>query len=164
MNKVTYIEELPKEKCRSCLFMQTNPGTHHISCKKRNVLVAGSEHGIKNGWFSFPYDLDPIWLDECISFRTKDFKLEEQETFDIYMLLRKETKIYAELLKNSHIPMYKFLITEAMMRLKKEEQNFISEELFSILNSLPKEPEEFKKELENHRKKLIKGTKIMFEL
>lgn len=164
MNKETYVEVLPADKCRSCLFMHTNSGTHHIGCKKRNVLVVGSDHGIKNGWFDFPYYFDPIWLEECISYRPKDFKLEDQETIDIFMILRKETLIYEKLVNNQHIPMYKLLFLEMTSKLPKSKRDFISEELFVLLDSLPKDPEEFKKNIEQFREPLLKGTKIMFEL
>ena len=30
-----------------------------------NVKVKGNPHGIKNGWFNFPFNFDPIWLENC---------------------------------------------------------------------------------------------------
>lgn len=27
--------------------------------------VTGNEHGIKNGWFAWPFNFDPTWLDTC---------------------------------------------------------------------------------------------------
>jgi len=27
--------------------------------------VRGDPHGIKNGWFNWPYEFDPTWLDNC---------------------------------------------------------------------------------------------------
>jgi hypothetical protein len=26
------------------------------------------EHGVKHGWANFPYNFDPIWVEECKSF------------------------------------------------------------------------------------------------
>jgi len=33
-----------------------------------SIKVKGHEHGIKNGWFMFPYNFDPTWLLECDGF------------------------------------------------------------------------------------------------
>jgi hypothetical protein len=37
--------------------------------------IKGDSHGIKNGWFMWPLDFDPIWLDNCNGFE----KLEGKE-------------------------------------------------------------------------------------
>jgi len=31
-------------------------------------VVTGNHHGIKNGWFSWPMNFDPIWLQTCSGF------------------------------------------------------------------------------------------------
>ena len=31
----------------------------------RRLDVRGSEHGIRNGWFNWPWDFDPVWLKSC---------------------------------------------------------------------------------------------------
>lgn len=30
--------------------------------------VRGSEHGLRNAWFSWPMDFDPVWLESCDAF------------------------------------------------------------------------------------------------
>ena len=33
--------------------------------------VKGDPHGIKKGWFNFPFNFDPVWLEECNGFTQK---------------------------------------------------------------------------------------------
>ena len=33
--------------------------------------IKGSPHGIKNGWFNWPYNFDPIWLENCDGFKKR---------------------------------------------------------------------------------------------
>lgn len=39
--------------------------------KRRRRLVKGNQHGINNGWFCWPIDFDPVWLEECLLFEPK---------------------------------------------------------------------------------------------
>ena len=34
--------------------------------------VKGQEFGIRNGWFNWPTDYDPIWLESCDGFKEKE--------------------------------------------------------------------------------------------
>jgi hypothetical protein len=36
------------------------------------LKVKGNPHGIKNGWFQYPFNFDPVWLEECEGFTLKD--------------------------------------------------------------------------------------------
>ena len=36
--------------------------------------VRGNAHGIRSGWFNWPYNFDPIWLDNCDGFTAKETK------------------------------------------------------------------------------------------
>lgn len=36
--------------------------------------VRGDPHGIKNGWFAWPFNFDPIWLLECDGFEKMGVK------------------------------------------------------------------------------------------
>jgi hypothetical protein len=37
-----------------------------LSCIRPDYQLKGNQHGIDNGWFSYPFDFDPIWiLNEC---------------------------------------------------------------------------------------------------
>jgi len=34
--------------------------------------IRGNPHGIKRGWFSWPYNFDPVWLENCDGFEEKE--------------------------------------------------------------------------------------------
>jgi hypothetical protein len=39
----------------------------------RDLLgVTGNAHGIKNGWFCWPFNFDPIWLESCNGFTPRE--------------------------------------------------------------------------------------------
>ena len=71
-------------KCYQCKHRRTIPGNAHSCC---NHLKAGgfegfmklmvginplniqaNSHGVKNSWFSFPINFDPVWLENCDGF------------------------------------------------------------------------------------------------
>lgn len=69
--------------CYTCKYRDDVPGSCHSSCKHpsveqfvelmkfgtgvENVLkVRGNPHGIRNGWFVWPMDFDPTWLEQCL--------------------------------------------------------------------------------------------------
>lgn len=41
-----------------------------VSTKQLNIV--GDEHGIKKGWFNFPWNFDPRWLRNCDGFEPKE--------------------------------------------------------------------------------------------
>ena len=62
-----------KPDCYKCKWRQTIPGDAHSACAHPIVAdgipgklnIKGSPHGIKNGWFYWPFNFDPIWLENC---------------------------------------------------------------------------------------------------
>ena len=36
------------------------------------INVVGNQHGIINGWFAWPFNFDPTWLDTCDGFEEND--------------------------------------------------------------------------------------------
>ena len=36
-----------------------------------NLGIKGNPHGIKRGWFNWPYNFDPTWLENCNGFKQK---------------------------------------------------------------------------------------------
>jgi hypothetical protein len=32
------------------------------------IKVSGNKHGIINGWFNWPFNFDPVWLESCSGF------------------------------------------------------------------------------------------------
>lgn len=57
-----------KAKCYECAHRRTIPGDCHSSCANRKARVKGNEHGIAHGWFAWPWNFDPIWLESCDGF------------------------------------------------------------------------------------------------
>ena len=95
--------ENEKPDCYRCRWRRDVPGSAHSSChhpanKKlledpmMNILgifasagrlppmqgkglkVKGHPHGIRNGWFNYPWNFDPAWLLECDGFEPEDEK------------------------------------------------------------------------------------------
>lgn len=61
-----------KPLCYTCVHRRTIPGDCHSSCAAPNgTIVKGDTHGVKSGWFMYPYNFDPIWLMECNSYLLK---------------------------------------------------------------------------------------------
>jgi hypothetical protein len=61
-----------KPDCYECAFRGGVPGSCHSSCRKWTAQVSANEHGIKMGWFAWPFDFDPVWLVSCDSFQPKE--------------------------------------------------------------------------------------------
>ena len=57
-----------KPNCYKCIHRLTIPGDCHSRCNNFEAKVKGNIHGIKNGWFSWPFNFDPIWLESCDGF------------------------------------------------------------------------------------------------
>ena len=43
-----------------------------------SLNIKGNAHGIRKGWFNWPYNFDPIWLESCEGFREKAKKKKEK--------------------------------------------------------------------------------------
>ena len=61
-----------KPNCYECIHQRTLPGDAHSQCANRKAEVRGNPHGIKNGWFMWPYNFDPVWLESCNGFTQKE--------------------------------------------------------------------------------------------
>lgn len=65
--------------CYECVYREEVPGSCHSSCNKGmesifgndTINVTGNEHGIKKGWFYFPFNFDPVWLESCDGFESR---------------------------------------------------------------------------------------------
>lgn len=42
----------------------------------RELEIVGNAHGIRNGWFLWPANFDPVWLENCTGFEAR--QTEEQ--------------------------------------------------------------------------------------
>jgi hypothetical protein len=38
----------------------------------KKLQICGDPHGIRNGWFNWPYNFDPTWLKSCNGFLSKE--------------------------------------------------------------------------------------------
>ena len=54
-------------------------GQIKMSDSEGNPLVELNQWGVKNGWAMWPIDFDPVWIDNCKFFSTKDDSLIDQE-------------------------------------------------------------------------------------
>ena len=91
-----------KPNCFKCKHRGTVPGSAHSSCQHPSTGVAredpmleilgifasvgrvppmqadvglnvkGNDHGISHGWFNWPYNFDPLWLESCDGFEEKE--------------------------------------------------------------------------------------------
>ena len=86
-----------KPDCYKCKHRGTIPGDAHSQCKHPKVKIGdnpfealvdmirgktkeaakeleikGHLHGIISGWFLWPANFDPVWLENCNGFEAKD--------------------------------------------------------------------------------------------
>ena len=59
-------------KCYECQYKRNIPGDCHIQCMNPDPGMTGNPHGIKKGWFYYPFIFDPVWMTkECENFTPK---------------------------------------------------------------------------------------------
>jgi hypothetical protein len=79
-----------KPKCYKCIHRKNVPGSAHSACghpdigiefklqiraapnEERPLGIIGCKHGIKKGWFCWPFNFDPVWLIKCKGFFTSE--------------------------------------------------------------------------------------------
>jgi len=87
---------MDKPDCYKCKYRDEVPGSAHSRCRHpafdslkenpmielmallggggippiavKGITVRGNPHGIRSGWFSHPFNFDPVWLQECDGF------------------------------------------------------------------------------------------------
>lgn len=57
-----------KPNCHACRSHRHIPGDCHVSCVNAAARVTANEHGVRMGWFLWPFNFDPTWLVSCDSF------------------------------------------------------------------------------------------------
>ena len=45
------------------------PGDCHIACANTKAHVEGDSYGRRSGWFNWPRNFDPTWLESCDGFK-----------------------------------------------------------------------------------------------
>lgn len=63
--------EAKKPNCYDCVHRRGLAGDCHSRCANRSASVVGNRHGERNGWFYWPINFDPIWLESCTGFEAK---------------------------------------------------------------------------------------------
>lgn len=60
--------------CYECKYRGEIAGDAHSCCLNKQAKVTGNEHGKSEGWFFWPFNFDPIWLESCNGFEKKEKK------------------------------------------------------------------------------------------
>ncbi len=45
-----------------------------LVAEKNPLNVQGNAHGVRMGWFNWPINFDPVWLERCDGFEEKETK------------------------------------------------------------------------------------------
>lgn len=96
----------PKKTCHQCIHRRSVPGDSHSMCsfsweQSKHFPPEGNPHGIKKGWWMFPFNYDPIWMmGECKEFndgreKVKTPHLEEHPRAQVVPASRKTGKTEA---------------------------------------------------------------------
>jgi len=65
-----------KPNCYECHYFLKVQGSAHSVCGNGKAHVTGAESGIKKGWFNWPYNFDPVWLESCDGFFPKPIEVQ----------------------------------------------------------------------------------------
>ena len=73
MSERKQIHKLNKtNECYSCKHRRSIQGDAHSACAKPDPEMKGDAHGIRNGWFMYPLNFDPVWKEkDCVNFEDK---------------------------------------------------------------------------------------------
>lgn len=66
-----------RKQCYGCAYRGQVPGSAHSVCNFNFTKAGikppdGDEHGKKSGWYLFPYNYDPTWMNEVCEARTDE--------------------------------------------------------------------------------------------
>ncbi len=94
-------EQTTKPNCYECVYRGEVPGSAHSCCEHpdtqdarsspmskivgiigggmpipskawKTLKVVGVSHGVRMGWFGWPLNFDPTWLEHCDGFKAKE--------------------------------------------------------------------------------------------
>lgn len=106
-------------KCKDCAHKVNVPGTHHVSCNKATAVVDGvSDHGVKNGWFSFPLNYDPIWAEKCHGFLDNSKKIEDMDKDELAAVFRENFVLVAASMQTHFKQVSPFMASKFKQRLE----------------------------------------------
>ena len=83
---------MKKPDCYKCVHRLPVPGDAHSRCNNISANVTGNPHGIRSGWFLWPLNFDPTWLESCDGFsddpKDKKERVEHDPIKELISLLR----------------------------------------------------------------------------
>ena len=59
----------PIDSAKAAVMFMT--GARSLETSDKSFSIEGNPHGIKNGWFVWPIDFDPVWVETCTGFEQK---------------------------------------------------------------------------------------------
>jgi len=72
MNKKQITKITKRNECYYCKHKKNIPWNTNIECNKPDTEMKGDIHGVKNGWFVYPHNFDPMWKEKkCKNFKEK---------------------------------------------------------------------------------------------
>lgn len=57
-----------KPDCYKCVHKLDVPGSAHSRCNNHDAKVSANARGVAMGWFMWPLNFDPVWLESCDGF------------------------------------------------------------------------------------------------
>lgn len=82
--------------CHTCKYARAVPGNCHIACANPDPSVRGDPHGVRNGWFIYPWLFDPSWMvTECRHYLPKghEFPQTAEDAQPVVELIRTMTRV-----------------------------------------------------------------------
>jgi hypothetical protein len=76
-NFLRKVGNMDQPNCYTCKWRRPIPGNAHSWCAHPKTSAAdelairGNQHGIQHGWFFWPIDFDPVWLENCTGYEEK---------------------------------------------------------------------------------------------
>jgi len=58
--------------CYKCEYRRELDGSAHSKCIMQSAKVIKDQQGVNGGWCNFPHNFDPVWIDGCDSFKSKE--------------------------------------------------------------------------------------------
>jgi hypothetical protein len=72
---------ITKPDCYKCVHRLDIPGDCHSRCNNHGAKVTGHKQGVRQGWFNWPFNFDPVWLTTCDGFSDKPEDRKDRKEF-----------------------------------------------------------------------------------
>ncbi len=76
------LEGADSEPLDELLAMFASVGRHTpvISEASEKLNIRANAHGVRSGWFNWPWNFDPVWLENCDGFEAKETEKTEVDS------------------------------------------------------------------------------------